>query len=73
MLWTKPESYIIIKPENIVKAIKFIVVKKESQIPQIINHIRKSKKIFGTIGINEDQREILISRVLSFDVIEQNF
>lgn len=72
-LWSKPYAYITIKPQNIVKAIKFIVVKKENQIPQIINYIRKSKELFGASGINENQREILMSRILSFDIIEQNF
>lgn len=72
-LWTNADAYITIQPQNIIKAIKFIVVKEESQIPKIITYIRKSKKLFGTYGITEEQKDILISRILSFDIIEQNF
>lgn len=72
-LWSMPNSYITIQPQNIVKAIKFIVVKNESQISSIIRHIRKSKQLFGNSGISDEQKDMLISRILSFDIIEQNF
>lgn len=72
-LWTRPESYITVEPKDIVKAIKFIIVKKESQISQIIRFLHKSKYLFGTSLVTEEQKEMLISRTLSFDIIEQNF
>lgn len=72
-LWTNPEAYITIKPKDIVRAIKFIIVKKESQIPLIINYLHKSKQLFGSSAVTEEQKEMLISRILSFDIIEQNF
>lgn len=72
-LWAKPNAYITIQPQNIIKAVKFIVVKKESQVRNIVSYIRKSKQLFGMATITEEQKEILISRILSFEIIEKNF
>jgi len=41
------DSYITVFKDNICDAISHIVVKKESQIPKIVDYIMESKKLFG--------------------------
>ena len=54
-------------------AVKFIVVKNDRQIPSMIKFIRTSKKIFGTENLSSEHRDLLISRITSFELIEENF
>lgn len=72
-LWSNSKAYICFNSDEVCKAIKFIVVKTERQIPSIINFIRTSKIIFGTDNLKSEHRDLLISRITSFELIEKNF
>ena len=58
---------------DLVNCINFIIVKKDQEIPSIIRLIRNSKSLFGCEGATEEQRNLLISRVTSFETIENNY
>lgn len=65
--------YIILESKDLVNCIKFIIVKKELQIPSIIHLIRNSNSLFGCNEVTDEQRDLLISRVTSFETIEKNY
>ncbi|MCD0222033.1 hypothetical protein LPH68_20100, partial [Bacteroides sp. 1_1_30] len=62
-----------LKSTDLVNCINFIIVKKDQQIPSIIRLIRNSKSLFGCEEVTEEQRNLLISRVTSFETIENNY
>lgn len=72
-LWSNSKSYMRIDANEICKAVKFIVVKTERQIPSMIKFIRTSKKIFGVDNLSSEHKDLLISRITSFELIEKNF
>lgn len=72
-LWSNSKAYICFDSDEICKAVKFIVVKNDRQIPSMIKFIRTSKKIFGTENLSSEHRDLLISRITSFELIEKNF
>lgn len=72
-LWSNSKAYICFDSDEICKAVKFIVVKNDRQIPSMIKFIRTSKKIFGTENLSSERRDLLISRITSFELIEKNF
>lgn len=67
------EAYLSFKPEEICTAINFIVVKFKRQIPQLINWIMKANKLFGSPNISMELRQQLITKITSFEDIENNF
>lgn len=66
-------AYVTLKSTDLVNCINFIIVKKDQQIPSIIRLIRNSKSLFGCEEVTEEQRNLLISRVTSFETIENNY
>lgn len=72
-LWNDNKSYICFDSDEICKAVRFIVVKTEREIPLMIKFIRTSKKIFGVDNLSSEHRDLLISRITSFELIEKNF
>lgn len=73
LLSSNTNAYITLKSTDLVNCINFIIVKKDQQIPSIIRLIRNSKSLFGCENITEEQRNLLISRVTSFETIENNY
>lgn len=72
-LWSNSKAYICFNADEICKAVKFIVVKNDRQIPSMIKFIRTSKKIFGAENLSSEHKDLLISRITSFELIEKNF
>lgn len=72
-LWSNSNAYICFGSGEICKAVKFIVVKTERQIPSMIKFIRTSSKIFGADNLSSEHKDLLISRITSFELIEKNF
>ncbi len=50
-----------------------LIVDQESTIPSLINHIWKSKSLFGNYDVGEKQKRILISRITSFQRIRKDY
>ena len=69
----RDSAYVTLKSTDLVNCINFIIVKKDQQIPSIIRLIRNSKSLFGCEEVTEEQRNLLISRVTSFETIENNY
>ena len=61
-----------IQPEDIVKIISHIIVSKDDDVPEIINEIMKSPKIFGH-KLPKEKKQLLISKVTSFERIEKDY
>lgn len=60
------------------KLVTHVIVKKESQIPALINYISKSSNLFGNSFNSDDKdieylKSILISRITSFERIEKDY
>lgn len=54
--------------------ITHIVVSKENEIPALIKYIlNKENKLFGYEGISDNVRNILVSKITSFERIEKDF
>lgn len=66
-------GYIKLFPEIFDDAITHIIVDTNERIPAIINFIMKSKQIFGVNDIAYEQRLLLISKITSFERINQDF
>lgn len=67
------EAYLSFKPEEICAAINFIVVKHKRQIPNLISWIMKANKLFGSSNVSKELKQQLISKINSFEDIENNF
>lgn len=67
------DAYLTLKADEICAAINFIVVKYKRQIPSFINLIMNAKTLFGTSNVSKEQRELLITKIISFEDIEKNF
>lgn len=67
------ENYITLSEGYLYYAITHIVVKKESQRQEIINLIMNSKTIFGCENVSKEERLILVSKVSSFECIDQDY
>lgn len=67
------EAYLTLKEDEISKAINFIVVKYKRQIPTFIKLIMSAKTLFGASNVTKEQRELLITKITSFEDIEKNF
>ncbi len=50
-----------------------LIVDQESTIPSLVNHIWKSKSLFGNDDFDEKQKRILISRITSFQRIRKDY
>jgi len=70
-LWEKDDSRII-PNKDICKSISFIVVRTDKQIEKMIKFIRNTKTIFGN-SVTEEQKDIIISKITSFESIENNY
>ncbi|MCE5306000.1 abortive infection system antitoxin AbiGi family protein [bacterium] len=70
---TKSNNFIFIEKQDINKAITHIIVQKDKDIPQTIDLIKNSKRLFGNSEISDKEREILISKISSFDRIEKDY
>lgn len=74
-LWyDKEKSYL--KFDNQGELITYIIVSKEEDVPMVINNIRKLKTILGKpIPQNDESfvKDILISKITSFERIEADF
>ena len=66
-------AYFTIPAKDINKAISTIIVKDEKMVASIIKHILKSKILFGSDGISDDDRLLLISKITSFERIENDY
>lgn len=62
-----------IEEQSIIAKSLSVIEKKDQQIPSIIRLIRNSKSLFGCEEVTEEQRNLLISRVTSFETIENNY
>lgn len=71
-LWENDDCRIIIPQEEICKSISFIVVNTDEEIKDMINFIRDAKTIFGN-SITQEQKDIIISKITSFESIEANY
>ena len=56
----------------LVSDISFIMLQLENQIPDMINFISKLNSLAGTL-INEDEKKILMSKIISFERITKDF
>ena len=70
-LWKKDDSLIILN-KDICKSISFIVVRTDKQIEKMIKFIRNTKTIFGN-SITQEEKDIIISKITSFEGIENNY
>ncbi len=70
-LWKKDDSLIILN-KDICKSISFIVVRTDKQIEKMIKFIRNTKTIFGN-SITQEEKDIIISKITSFESIENNY
>lgn len=61
-----------IQPEAIGKIISHIIVPTDDDIPEIISEIIKSEKIFGH-KLPKETKQLLISKVTSFERIEKDY
>lgn len=66
-------GYIKLFPDIFNDAITHIIVDTNNRIPAIIDFIMKSKQIFGVNDIAYEQRLLLISKITSFERINQDF
>ena len=62
---------LLIQPDDIVNIISHIIVSKDDDVPEIINEIMKSPKIFGH-KLPKEKKQLLISKVTSFERIEKD-
>ncbi len=60
------------KLEFSVKDIAFVLIKEESEIPQIVDFINK-EGVISDKYIDDDEKLILCSRIISFERIKNNF
>ncbi len=68
---TKPKS--VFEPLKFtVNDISFILLQFENQIPDLINFISKLNSLAGGV-INEDEKKILMSKIISFERIKKDF
>lgn len=68
---TKPKS--VFEPLKFtVNDISFILLQFENQIPDLINFISKLNSLAGGM-INEDEKKILMSKIISFERIKKDF
>ena len=70
-LWEKDDSRIL-PDKDICKSISFIVVRTDKQIEKMIKFIRNTKTIFGH-SITQEEKDIIISKITSFESIETNY
>lgn len=70
-LWEKDHSRII-PDKDICKCISFIVVETNEEIEPMIKFIRDTNTIFGH-SITQEEKDIIISKITSFDSIEKNY
>lgn len=70
-LWEKDDCRII-PNKDICKSISFIVVRTDKQIEKMIKFIRNAKTIFGN-RITQEEKDIIISKITSFESIETNY
>lgn len=69
----KPKPKSVFEPLKFtVNDISFILLQLENQIPDIINFISKLNSLAGTI-ISEDEKRILMSKIISFERIKKDF
>ncbi len=66
-------GYIKLPANDINKVISFIIVKKENMVASLIKHILQSKTLFGTEGVSYDDRLLLVSKITSFERIENDY
>ena len=67
------DGYFTIPAKDINKAISFIIVKNEKMVASIIKHILKSPTIFGAEDVSYDEKLLLISKITSFERIENDY
>lgn len=72
-LHEEDDAYLSFKPVEICAAINFIVVKYKRQIPNLISWIMKANKLFGSSNISKEVKQQLITKITSFEDIENNF
>jgi hypothetical protein len=69
----KNNNFIRIEKQDINKAITHIIVLKDKDITQTIDFVKNSRKLFGSSELSDKEREILISKISSFDRIEKDY
>lgn len=66
-------GYIKLNSETLDDTITHIIVDTNKRIPVMINFIMKSKQIFGVNHITYKQRLLLVSKITSFERINQDY
>ncbi|MFR9542794.1 MAG: abortive infection system antitoxin AbiGi family protein [Rikenellaceae bacterium] len=66
-------GHISLARQDLQEAITHIVVPEDSNIPEIIEHILQTETIFGAVNLTREDRLMLISRITSFERIENDY
>ncbi len=66
-------GHIILTSKLLNDAITHIIVDTDKRIPDVINYIMKTKRIFGVSDISREQRLLLISKITSFERIKKDY
>ncbi len=69
----KEYGHMVLISEVIDRAITHIIVDTDKRIPDAIQHVMKTKTIFGVSDISYEQRLFLVSKITSFQRINQDF
>ncbi len=62
----------LISQDDVDKIISHLIVPKEENVPEIINEIMNSPTVFGH-HVSEEKKQLIISRVTSFERIEKDY
>lgn len=68
-----PFFFLRLTEEEIGKSLTYILIKKETQIPSMVDFILSSTQLFGCKYVSESLRKIIVSKITSFERIEKDF
>lgn len=68
-----PFFFLRLTEEEIGKSLTYILIKKETQIPSMVDFILNSTQLFGCKYVSESLRKIIVSKITSFERIEKDF
>lgn len=72
-LFSDYDSYITLYENDICDGITHLVVKKESQVPSLVDYIMKSKRLFGYEGVSDKVKMNLVSKITSVKRITNDY
>ena len=71
--WNRHSPYLTLPEELLKTGITHIIVKKETEIPEMIETILTTDCIFGNKDVSDETRHVLASRVTSLQRIVSDY